>query len=170
MLWYAGFLAIVAIAAWRRRAWRSVMPAAIWMGVALLPFSFLLYMPVVPSRHTYLASAGIGFFVATGLLITRRQFRAHRWVLPVLLGALFAHNTGYILVKKRAQFLQRAAATEELLKFADSTEGPIYMTCFPYGRDVAEKAIEIKLLELPSRLVWDTTPPPGVVGFCAKDP
>jgi hypothetical protein len=170
MFWFSGVLAILAIAAWHRRAWRSVMPAAIWMGVALVPFSFLLYMPVVPSRHTYLASAGIGLFVATGLLITRRQFRAHRWVLPVLLGVLFAHNTGYVLIKKRAQFLQRAAATEELLKFARSTEGPIYMTCFPYGRDVAEKAIEIKLLELPSRLVWDKTPPPGVVGFCAKDP
>jgi hypothetical protein len=170
MLWFSGFLAILAIAAWHRWAWRAVMPAVIWMGVALLPFSFLLYMPVVPSRHTYLASAGIGFLVATGLLVTSARFRTHRWILPVSLLMLLTHNTTYVLVKKRSQFLERAAATEDLLRVASGTKGLIYMTCFPYGRDVAEKAIEIKLAQSPSRLVWDTAPPPGVITFCAKDP
>lgn len=170
MFWIWGFLGIAAIAFWRRRAWRSLVPAALWMGVALLPFSFLLYMTVVPSRHTYLASAGIGFFVAAGLLVTRARFRAHRWVLPVLFMAMAAHHTGYIWVKKRPQFLERAAATEDLLKIARGTVGPIYITCFPYAHEVAEKAIEIKLFQPASRLVWDTPPPSGVTTFCAKDP
>lgn len=170
MLWFSGFLAILAIAAWHRRAWRSVVPAAIWMGVALLPFSFLMYMPVVPSRHTYLASAGIGFLVGTGLLVTKARFRTHRWVFPVLLVALLTHNTAYVLVKKRVQFLERAAATEDLLRVAGRTDGLIYITCFPYARDVAEKTIEIGLAQSPPRLVWDTAPPPGVTTFCAKDP
>jgi len=170
MFWIWGFLAIAAIAFWQRRAWRSLVPPALWMGVALLPFSFLVYMPVVPSRHTYLASAGIGFVVAAGLLVARARFRAHRWVLPVLLIAVIAHHTGYIWVKKRPQFLERAAATEDLLKVARGTAGPIYVTCFPYGREVAEKAIEITLFQPASRLVWDTPPPPGVTAYCAKDP
>ena len=170
MFWIWGFLGLAAIALWRRRTWRSLVPAALWMGVALLPFSFLLYMTVVPSRHTYLASAGIGFFVATGLLVTRARFRAHRWVLPVLFVAMVAHHTGYIWVKKRPQFLERAAATEDLLKIARGTDGPIYITCFPYAHDVAEKAIAIMLFQPASRLVWNTPPPSGVTTFCAKDP
>ena len=170
MFWIWGLLGVLAIAFWRRRAWRSLVPAAIWMGMAMLPFSFLLYMPVVPSRHTYLASAGIGFFVATGLLVTRARFPKRRWVFPVLFVAVLAHHTGYIWVKKRPQFLERAVATEDLLKLARNTEGPIYVTCFPYAHDVAEKAIEITLAQTSSRLVWNTPPPPGVITFCAKDP
>ncbi|MFN0104351.1 MAG: hypothetical protein ACKV2U_19970 [Bryobacteraceae bacterium] len=170
MFWVWGLLGVAAIALWRGRAWRSLLPAALWITVTILPFSFLMYMPVVPSRHTYLASAGVGFFVAAGLLATRARFRAHRWVLPVLLGALVAHNTGYIWVKKRQQFLERAAATEDLLRLARTTDGPIYITCFPYGPDVAEKAMEITFSQPASRLVWNTPPPPGVVTFCAKDP
>ena len=170
MFWIWGLLAVLAIAFWRRRVWRSLVPAAIWLGVAMLPFSFLLYMPVVPSRHTYLASAGIGFFVATGLLVTRAKFREHRWVMPVLLVTMLTHHSGYILIKKRQQFLDRAVATEDLLRIARGTEGPIYIICFPYSRKVAENAIEIVLSQPATRLVWDTAPPPGVITYCAKDP
>ena len=170
MFWIWGLLSVLAIAFWRRRSWRSLIPAAIWMGIAFLPFSFLLYMPVVPSRHTYLASAGIGFVVATGLLVTRVRFRPHKWVIPVLLAVILMHHSGYILVKKRQQFLDRAAATEDLLALARNTTGQIYMTCFPYGRDVAELAIGITLAQPPSRLVWGVAPPPGVITYCAKNP
>jgi hypothetical protein len=170
MFWVSGLLGIGAIVFWRRRTLRSLLPAAMWIGAAMTPFSFLLYMPVVPSRHTYLASAGIGFFVAAGFLITHARFRSRRWVLPLLSAALIVPNTGYVWVKKRQQFLERAAATEGLLNLANTSEGPIYVTCFPYGRDVAEKAIEIKLLQSSSRLVWQTLPPPGVLTYCAKDP
>jgi len=170
MLWFSGFLAIAAITVWNRRAWRKVLPAAIWTCVAVLPFCFLLYMPVVPSRHTYLPSAGVGLLVATGLLVTAARFRKRRWVLAATAAALLTCNGAYIVVKKRGQFLERAAATEELLRVARDSEGLIYMTCFPYGRDVAAKALEIKLDQPPSRLVWDALPPPGGIAFCAKDP
>ena len=163
MFWIWGLLGVIAIALWRRIAWRSLAPAALWISVAILPFSFLLYMPVVPSRHTYLASAGIGFFVAAGLLAARTRYRAQRWVMPLLLGVMAVHDIGYIWVKKGPKFLARAAATEELVRLARSTDELIYITCFPYSRDVAEKAIEITLSQPASRLVWDASPPPGVM-------
>ena len=170
MLWFSGFLAIAAIFFWNPRAWRKVIPAAIWAGLAILPFCFLLYMTVVPSRHTYLPSAGVALLIATGMLVTAARFRTRRWVLAATAAGLLAYNIAYIVVKKRGQFLERAAATEELLRVARDSNGLIYMTCFPYGRDVAEKALEIKLDQPSSRLVWGTAPPPGVITFCAKDP
>ena len=42
-------------------------------GVSLLPYSFLTYMPVVPSRHTYLAGVGLALIVAAGFIALREQ-------------------------------------------------------------------------------------------------
>jgi hypothetical protein len=170
MFWVWGLLATVALAAWRRPLWRGLRMPAVWMAVALLPYSFLLYMPVVPSRHTYLASAGLGFVVAAGFAAVRHRFRMHRWVAPALAVLCVAHHTGYIWIKKRAQFLERAASTEQLVQLAGETEGLIYVTCFPYGHEVAEQALLIRLKQSPSRLVFTKTPPAGVVTFCAPDP
>ncbi len=170
MFWIWGFLALSAIVLWRRPLWRSLRFPALWIAVALLPYSFLLYMPVVPSRHTYLASAGVGFVVATGLLAARARYHAHRWVLPLLAGILIAHHTGYIWIKKRVQFLERAEATEELVRLASQTSGLIYVNCFPYGPEVAELALKIRLNQSPARLVFSKSPPPGATTFCAKDP
>ncbi len=164
-----GLLGVVAVGIWQRRAFRQLAPAALWSACALLPFSFLLYMPVVPSRHTYLASAGVCFFVAAGLLAVRRQYRTQRWLLAALVIGIVAQNTGYLWTKKRQQFLARAEATEGLLLIARETTGPIYVQCMPYGRDVAIKAIEIVLSQPATRLVWND-PPPGATTYCAKHP
>jgi hypothetical protein len=170
MFWFWGFLALLAIAVWKRKALPALLPAAFWIAIALLPFCFLSYMTIVPSRHTYLASAGVGFFVAAGMLAARRRFPATPHLLPLLLTLLAVHHTGYIWLKKRGQYLERAAATEHLLHIARRHSGPIYITCFPYTRDVAEKAIEIELGHPSHRLVWSAAPPSGAVTLCAKDP
>ena len=164
-----GILGAVAVAVWQRRSFGKLAPAALWIACALAPFSFLLYMPVVPSRHTYLASAGVGFFVAAGLLAARRQYRPQRWLLAALVLAIVLQNTGYLWTKKRQQFLARAEATEGLLRVARETTGPIYIQCLPYGKDVAIKAIEIALSQPATRLVW-SDPPPGATTYCAKNP
>ena len=164
-----GAAGVVAAAYWQRHQLRRLTIPACWIAWALLPFSFLLYMPVVPSRHTYLASAGVGFFVAAGVLAARKQFRSQRWLTAALLAAIAVQNTGYILTKKREQFLARAEATEGLLRLARETEGPIYIQCMPYAREVANKAIEVGLSQPATRLRW-TTPPPGAATYCAKDP
>ena len=164
-----GLLGLVAVAMWQRRVLHKLAPAAVWSACALLPFSFLLYMPVVPSRHTYLASAGVGFFVAAGLLAVRRQYPLLRWLPAALVMAMVLQNTGYIWTKKRQQFLARAEVTEGLLRIARETTGPIYVQCLPYTKDVASKAIEIVLAQPATRLVW-SDPPPGATTYCAKHP
>jgi hypothetical protein len=164
-----GLLGVVAVAVWHRRVMYKLAPAAVWSACALLPFSFLLYMPVVPSRHTYLASAGVGFFVAAGLLAVRRQYRSQRWLLAALVVGIVVQNTGYLWTKKRQQFLARAEVTEGLLRIARETTGPIYVQCLPYAKDVANKAIEIVLSQPATRLVW-SDPPPGSTTYCAKHP
>lgn len=170
MFWVWSLLGLTAALAWNRNRWRQLIPAAFWAAVALLPFSFLLYMPFVPSRHTYLASAALGFFVAAGLIAVHRRFPAHRWAVPLLMTIVVAQNVEYIWGKKRRQFLERAAATEDLVRLARRTDGLIYITCFPYAREVAELALTIHMPDRISPLVWDKVPPPGATSFCAKDP
>jgi len=170
MYWFWGVLGIAALAAWKRSEWRTVRWAALWCGVALLPYSFLLYMPVVPSRHMYLAGAGVAFAGAAGLLAARKRFPERQWVLPAVLAAMFVFNMAYLWGKKREQFLERTAATEDLLELVRRTDGLIYVTCFPYGPDAAEQAIEIVLQRRATMLVWNATPPPGAVTYCAKHP
>lgn len=170
MFWVWGAVGVAAVALWARGEWKTLRWAALWTGLAMLPYSFLLYMPVVPSRHMYLAGAGAAFFAAAGLLAVQSRFARFRWVLPVLLGVCLLHNVGYVWTKKRRQFDERAAATEDLLRLVRKTDGLIYVTCFPYGPEVAEKAIAITLSRNASMLVWDTPPPPGAVTYCAKHP
>lgn len=171
LLWLSGLLGLIAIAAWRRAAWRCLKAPAIWIALTMLPYSFLLYMPRVPSRHIYLASAGLGFIVAIGLEATRRRFAGNRWLVPILAAALAAPQIGYVWFKKREQFILRAAATEGLIAEAERTEELIYVTCFPYGREVAEKALEIRLRQNPeARLVFTKSPPQGVRTYCAANP
>jgi len=171
MFWVSGFLGLIAIAAWRRAAWRCLRAPALWIAATMLPYSFLLYMPTAPSRHVYLASAGLGFVVAVGLEAARRRFAGQRWVVPIIAAALAIHQISYVWFKKREQFLRRAAATEELIAEAGRTQELIYVTCFPYGREVAEKALEIRLHQkAEARLVFTKTPPPGVRTYCAANP
>jgi hypothetical protein len=170
MFWVWALLATLAVAAWRRPLWRGLRIPAVWMSIALLPYSFLLYMPVIPSRHTYLASAGLGFVVAAGFSAMRWRFRTRRWLLAAIALLCVAHHTGYLWTKKRMQFLRRAESTEELVQLARETSGLIYVSCFPYAQEVAEQALIIRLGQSPSRLVFTKTPPPGVVTYCAPDP
>jgi protein O-mannosyl-transferase len=57
MLFLWGLVSLIALCAWRARArFPLVATSLCWMTIALLPYSFLTYMPVVPSRHTYMAA------------------------------------------------------------------------------------------------------------------
>ena len=56
-------------------------PALIWIGITLLPFCFLTYMPRIPSRHTYLPSAGLSLVVAAAFLaLEQRTWLRRRWL------------------------------------------------------------------------------------------
>jgi hypothetical protein len=154
MLWFWGLLASIWLAFRRGVKPLLASPAAFWMAIALVPYCFLTYMPHVPSRHVYLASAGL--CLITGASVAELPRR--RWVAAVLL-AMLVHNTGYIWIRKRAQFLERAEPTEELLRAAQRiSRRPLRVCSFPYGPEVAERAMQIMRNEPPSSLQWNTTP------------
>ena len=159
LMWFWGLLSLLALLVWRTaRSHRVVALAAVWIVIAFLPYSFLTYMPRVPSRHTYLASAGLAWVVAAGFLVFCRRFeRPSRWPAYALAATILVHNCGYIWVKKRAQFLERAAPTEVLVDFARQAAGPVRVRCFPYGREVAELAVQMRLGKPPNSLVWAET-------------
>ncbi len=156
ILWIWGFVAAGAILLARDRALRrSGMAALAWIGIALLPYSFLVYSTRIPSRQTYLASAGLAMFF--GLAMAHWQARAgsRRGVVAAVAAVVLLHNVGYLWTKKRSQFLERAAPTEQLIARARQTPGPIWVRCFPRNHFIAEEAVHLGAGYAPSDLIWD---------------
>ena len=72
LIWFWGLAAFLVLAVLRPARWlRTVTFAAVWVVITFLPYAFLTYMPRVPSRHTYFASAGLALVVAAGILACR---------------------------------------------------------------------------------------------------
>jgi hypothetical protein len=144
MLWFWGLLALVLGLSSRACEFRALLvPATVWIVVTLLPYAFLTYMPRIPSRHTYFASAGLSLLVGASLVWALPALRAPRWAAAAVFVAVIAHNAGYLWIKKLPQYQRRAEPTEQLLEFARTHPGPIQVNCFPYGEDVVYHALEI---------------------------
>ncbi|MCZ2151469.1 MAG: hypothetical protein LC126_27315 [Bryobacterales bacterium] len=144
LLWVWGFVSLAALAAWRASHYLPLLKiAAAWVLCTLLPYSFLTYMPFVPSRHTYLAGAGLSLLIAAAFLTFANRFR------PALVCSLAAliifPHCAYLWTKKQRQFLERAAPTELLIHHARVTRGPIRLRCFPYHISIAQSALDTRL-------------------------
>lgn len=157
MFWFWGLISLVVLLLLGARRWSFVLSAAfVWVIVGLLPYAFLTYMPFVPSRHTYLASAGLALVVAAASVeLFGRLRQSHRWLAVLLAAVLVVHNCGYVWTKKRAQMMARAAPTEALVSFAQRTNSPIYLRCFPYAPEVALLAVEIRTGKPRDTVRWD---------------
>lgn len=152
LYWLWGVLAVGAILLWRpRRSFTLLVIGLLWSALALIPYSFLTYSTRVPSRLTYLASAGVALVV--GFALTTLAQRFSRWALSAVCGVILVSNVGILWTKKRAQFLDRAAPTEQLIALARTTSGPIFMQCFPRPPVVAEWAV--RLATGRADLIWD---------------
>lgn len=164
LLWFWGLLALVAVLWLRRRRFRFLLAAtAAWIVVTFLPYSFLTYMPHVPSRHTYLASVGLSWLVAAGFLAVRNRLAAwRRWAPAVLALLVLVHNCGYLWTRKQRQYRERAAPTEALVEFAARTERPVEVRCFPYSPILAEWVLEMRL----NRKPWRPGDPGEPAVFC----
>lgn len=162
MLWFWGLAALAAVLAWRSFAqWRPLFALALgWCVIALLPYSFLTYMPRVPSRHTYFASVALAWVVAAGLLTAAKHWR--RSAVVTLVALMVLHNSAYIWTRKHRQFLERAMPTEQFLSFVRQNEGEVYVHCFPYPASLAVIAADVAL----NRKVEMGTPKPGAAVFC----
>jgi hypothetical protein len=152
LLWVWGLLALGILLLWRAAGERrAAIIAAVWTGMALVPYSFITYMHRLPSRHTYLASAGLALLVGAGFVVLRDRVGL-RWAIAAA-ALVIAVNVGILWTRKRQQFLERAAPTERLIQLARRVNGPIYMRCFPDPGMIADSAVR---MEAPaSSLIWD---------------
>lgn len=164
LFWFWGALAMITILVWKPARYFTVLAIGLlWTGVALIPYSFLTYTTRIPSRQIYLASAGVALIVGFALA-TLAQTRPWK-VLAAVCGLMLVLNVGYLWTRKRAQFLERAAPTEQLIALARKTNGPIYVECFPRPPIVADWAV--RLTTGRTDLVWDRGQSPAAVAtFC----
>jgi hypothetical protein len=149
LLWIWGWPAAALLAFADARFRRSALVALAWIGIALVPYSFLTYSTQIPSRQIYLASAGLALLVGLALV----QCEGHRFA-TVLFAVILLHNTLYLWTRKRSQFVERAAPTTQLIEFARRTPGAIWVQCFPLPGIVAEEALRLAVGRSPSDLVW----------------
>jgi len=114
--------------------------ASLWMVLGILPYSFLSYMLQIPSRATYVASAGLSLLVgaaAARLLEDRR-----RTLLVILSTIVLIVNLEILWVKKMAQFQERAEPSELLKQAAAQASGPVTIECTPLAPIVTQLVIE----------------------------
>jgi hypothetical protein len=159
LLWIWGFIA-GAVLLWRKQ--RIPVLPLVWIGVALVPYSFLTYSTEIPSRQVYLASVGLALLF--GLAIARLPARPV-WI-AAMIAVMLIHNIAYLWIKKRGQFLERAAPTEQLIALARRTDGLIRVRCFPRPMAIAEEAVRLAIAP-PEKVLWsETSEHPSAADFC----
>jgi hypothetical protein len=168
VLWIWGWLA-GAVIWWLgdAKSKRASLAALAWIVVSLAPYIFWTYSTEIPSRETYIASAGLAFLF--GLAIT---LVPDRRLVAAIAVAMVVHNVGYLWTKKRGQFLQRAEPTNQLIQLARSTPQPIRVRCFPLNDWTAKEAVRTATGRPESDLVWTEAEARarGAVDFCFTSP
>jgi len=172
LFWFWGLLSVAAILSWKPAGWRGILAiGGIWVGVSLIPYCFLTYSKRIPSRQLHLASVGLAVIVGFALLqVYQRYWSRRRAVVIALCGVMLAHNVIYLWTKKRSQFLERAAPTEQLLSVVRAARGPVYVQCFPRTRLIADSAVQLMIApQASNRLLWtqdEARAHPDAVTFC----
>ncbi len=158
MLWIWGVLALIVLL-FHRKLPRPAALGLQWMAAALVPYIFLTYMHRVPSRQTYIASAGLALLIGAAFVLLRPR------LMPVVAAVVIVVNVGYLWTRKRSQFLERAAPTEALIEVVRKSPGPVYVRCFPLAAITAEAAAR---LGAGKQVVWK--PEPGATEWCWQRP
>jgi hypothetical protein len=163
--WIWGWLAAAALAFWRKR--EMLWIGSLWTALALAPYSFLTYSTRIPSRQTYLASAGAALVVGAALYALAHK---QRLLAPAAAAILVLENAGYLWTRKHSQYMKRAEPTEQLIALSRSTSRPIYVKCFPRPRIVAEQAVWLMTSRPPGELIWDgREASPTTPVFCYRE-
>jgi hypothetical protein len=155
VMWFWGWLSIAAVWLFSKSAEtkRATLAAIAWIAAGLVPYSFLTYSTQIPSRQTYLASVGLVLLFGLAIESLQKAGLSRRWVSAILV-LMILHNVGYLWTKKRRQFLERAAPTEQLIRLAREAAGPIWVRCFPRSTYIAEEAVHVAAGRDPADLVW----------------
>ena len=139
LLFVWGLLALIVIGIYREHL-RLVVYALAWMILALVPYSFLTYLNRVPSRLTYLASAGLSLLVGAAMLCVWERLGGR--IVLLLAAMILMTNVGILWRKKAEQYQTRALPTDILVNAVRHAAGPVHMRCFPYIPLVAESVAE----------------------------
>ena len=175
LFWVWGLTGLISILAWKPSGYKTLLAIALtWIGLSLIPYSFLTYSRMIPSRQTYLASIGVAIVTGFALLtFFERYWNSRKTLVAAVCAVIALQNIGYLWTKKRAQFLERAAPAQHLIDMARTTDRPIYVACFPRTRLQAESAVELMVPgKSGSGLVWDDQEAQerGAVRFCDSRP
>jgi hypothetical protein len=140
LLFVWGILAL-AVLIWigKRDDRRKVWIACLWMILGIVPYGFLVYMPHISSRHTYLASAGLSLLA--GAAAVRVLEDGRRRLLVILCAAALVSNVEILWVKKIRQFRERAEPSELLKQIARQARGPVYVNCTPLYDFIAQAVL-----------------------------
>jgi hypothetical protein len=98
----------------------------------------------------------------------RRSSASHRQYLAGIRGGgLAAHAPGRVL----GRCLERAAPTDQLIRFARRTLGAMWVQCFPLPSIDAEEALRLAAGRSPSDLVWSAAAARerSAAAFCYAD-
>ena len=168
VLWIWGWLAAAVV--WflgDTKARRTSLVLLGWIVVSLAPYIFWTYSTEIPSRETYIASAGLALLCGMALTLL-----PDRRLVAALAAVMLVHNVGYLWTKKRAQFVQRAAPTDQLIALARSTTQPIWVRCFPLNDWTAKEAVHTATGRPASDLVWNEADAHarGAADFCFTSP
>jgi hypothetical protein len=150
----------------------AILVSVLWMGIGFIPYMFVDYMHRIPSRQTYLASAGLGWLMGAAIIAMRERYaKNYKWAPMVVLLVILTHNVAYLWTKKHWQYLERAEPTERLLALARRVDGPIYVKCFPpnLAQSHAEAALALILNKPANTLIWneeDARKRPPAATFC----
>lgn len=155
LFWPWGWFAVIALFIWQKSA-RLLWFAVSWVSISFVPYMFVAYVHRIPSRQTYLASAGLALIVGAAAVALRKRIKPTRaWLAITLLGVVLLHNVGYLWTRKHKQFRQRAEPTEQLIAFTRKTTGLIYVRCFPRPPIIGNAAVEVALGKPLGTLIWD---------------
>jgi hypothetical protein len=165
--WVWGLLAsLVVVLARKRRQLRLAGLCVAWVLVALLPYSFVSYMPRIPSRHHYLASVGYCLLISVAMVLVTRA-TGKSWMRWALITVFACHNVGYVWHSKYPMFEQRAQAIESALEYGRTHRGrPIRLLCFPFNIDEARRAFEMRLGEPRSVIADEKSADLPGLSFC----
>ena len=157
LMWFWGWVsaAILALRRVKVETRNTAVAALAWAAVALLPYSFLTYSTQIPSRQTYLASAGLAALFGLAMANLADSAGFARKAAAALAVVALLHNVGYLWVRKRAQFLERAQATELLIRLGREKGGPIWVRCFSQTLLTAQEALRLGAGIPPEQIVWN---------------
>lgn len=170
-LWIWGIVGLIVLLVFASRKRYGVMTLALgWILITLLPYSFLTYMPRVPSRHQYLAAVGCSLILALGAT-TLQERVARRRLIGLCALLIGVHHISYMWAVKYPQFRERSEPIEALLRYMRHEQRrPIVIRCFPYSFGEARRAVVIRLGEPESNLILDTASSNAdLPSFCPQD-